>query len=101
MSTFGPAYNPKLDYSRLNDQQARVRELALKSGWFLIDELVIALEKKYGVKFPEQSVGSQLRHLRKKKFGSHYLSKRRVAKGGLYEYRLTINDPAFLLEEGE
>jgi hypothetical protein len=54
---------------------------------------------------PPASISAQLRHFRKKRFGSHLVDKRRRGDdaGGLWEYRLVVNEKArmFLGKEVE
>jgi hypothetical protein len=39
---------------------------------------------------PHTSVSAQMRHLRKPRFGSYTVERRRRGDGGLYEYRLLV-----------
>ena len=43
--------------------------------------------------YPESSVSAQLRHMRKPRFGSHTINRKRIEtpNGGVYEYQLIIN----------
>lgn len=43
---------------------------------------------------PQASISAQLRHLRKERFGSHEINKRRRGEieNGLFEYQLVINN---------
>ena len=84
----GPDYEPEFDRERLRGQMGRVY-LALQTAasrglWFTLGEL----RERTGD--PEASISAQLRHLRKPRFGSHTIEKRRRghAEDGLWEYRM-------------
>lgn len=82
MSTFGPAYDKTRDGPRLRHQHERIRDWMLaQSGWKTLAEIRAALC------YPESSVSAQLRHLRKAKYGSYRIEKRR-RHGGTWEYRV-------------
>jgi hypothetical protein len=80
----GPAYDPKVDQGRLEKQHERIRDLMLDGAWRTLDEIASSTQD------PPASISAQLRHLRKKRFGSFVVERR--ARGdkanGLYEYRL-------------
>ena len=80
----GPDYDPQLDWTRLTKQHERVREIMRDGNWRTLKEI----SKICGD--PESSVSAQLRHLRKPRFGSWIVDKRRRGnrKQGLFEYRL-------------
>ena len=81
--TFGPAYDERLDGSRLATQFASIRDYALTHGWRTLAEISADLG------YPESSVSAQLRHARKERFGTYRLQKRRrTLSGGTWEYRL-------------
>lgn len=83
MSTFGPAYDEELDGKRIATQLERVRDFMLKShGFYTLDEIAVATGD------PVASVSAQLRHLRKVRFGSFTVNKRRIGKTGLWEYQV-------------
>lgn len=84
MSTFGPSYVAELDGPRLKGQIARVHEAMIDGKWRTLPEI----EKKTGD--PQASISAQLRHLRKARFGSYRVDKRRRGADtrGLWEYRL-------------
>jgi predicted transcriptional regulator len=42
---------------------------------------------------PQASISAQLRHLRKKKYGSHAVERISLG-GGLHTYKLTVNEAA-------
>ncbi len=89
-TTFGPCYDPRIDGPRLATQRQRLLGLLLEQPperWLTLEEMRRALERRYGVRFPETSLSAQLRHLRKPAFGGWQVDKRRRC-GGLWEYRL-------------
>ena len=83
-TTFGPTFDPALDEERLNDQILRVYRLMVDQQWRTLGEIA----QETGD--PEASISAQLRHLRKPKFGSFEVDKRRrgLATTGLWEYCL-------------
>ena len=99
--TFGPTYDETVDGPRLNTQMLRIRDFMLSRGlqWLTLDEIQKGLEGLYRCRFPAASISAQLRHLKKKEFGSHILDKRRRGATGLYEYRLTSPQPAAWKQE--
>lgn len=79
----GPLYEPSIDHGRLTKQLDRVREMMRDGQWRTLSEI----EKI--TRDPPASISAQLRHLRKKRFGSWIVDKqRRGANSGLWEYRL-------------
>lgn len=79
----GPAYDPALDHARLTKQLGRVFNLMRDGVWRSLQDIASATGD------PESSVSAQLRHLRKARFGSYTISKRRRVEGvGTWEYRL-------------
>lgn len=86
----GPDYQPELDFKRLTGQLARIRNLMVDGTWRTLRE--ISDETGDG----EASISAQLRHLRKRRFGSHTVEKRRRGQGraGLFEYRVTKPEDA-------
>lgn len=68
------------DRERLNSQLWRVYRLMRDGGWRTLAEIARAVEGS------EAGVSARLRDLRKERFGSHGVERRRVA-GGLWEYR--------------
>jgi hypothetical protein len=89
MGTFGPAFNEELDGERVGSQLQRVRDLMIDGVWRTLGEIATLTRD------PESSVSAQLRHLRKKRFGSFRVDKRRrgAPSNGLYEYKLLPPDP--------
>jgi hypothetical protein len=80
----GPDYVPELDRERLARQLERIKSLMLDGAWRTLSEVSSTTRD------PESSVSAQLRHLRKKRFGSYTVEKRRRGdrQRGLYEYRV-------------
>jgi Fic family protein len=81
LSTFGPAYDDKLDGERINKQQARIRNFMLNAGWKTLGEIEGVLN------YPQASISAQLRHLRKRRFGSFIVDKQR--RGAAWEYKVS------------
>jgi hypothetical protein len=78
----GPAYDESKDYARLTGQIERVWN-AMKDGqWRTVDQIVMLTGD------PANSVQAQLRHLRKPRFGSYLVERRRVTESGLWQYRV-------------
>ena len=80
----GPDYRPKSDFSRLSKQHQRIKALMKDGKWRTLNEISEVTND------PEASISAQLRHLRKKRFGSYVLEKRNRGskERGLFEYRL-------------
>ena len=81
----GPAYSESLDQERLTGQILIIFDL-MKDGKF---RTLYEIEEKTG--YDQASISAQLRNLRKARFGSHRIDKRRVI-GGLWEYRLLVTE---------
>lgn len=77
--TFGPAYDAKLDGTRLTSGRERLRLFMLGRNDFLtVEEIKRSLERLFpGCRFPENSLQANLRHLRKAAFGKHDVQRRR------------------------
>ena len=80
-NTFGDHYDKDRDEPRLTNQRELILAYIKQHRDFSVDEVALALS------FPENSVSSQIRHLRKEKFGDHCIPIRHVG-GGLYRYYL-------------
>ena len=80
----GSDYVPKLDQARLTGQIKRIYNLMIDGEYRTLREIENATND------PQASISAQLRHLRKVRFGSHIINKRRVGdeKQGLFEYQL-------------
>jgi hypothetical protein len=86
MSTFGPAYDKKLDGKRIKKQLDCIRDYMLMfNSWWTLSELRDVLN------YPESSISAQLRHLRKDRFGGYEVNKRRRS-GGTWEYKVERKD---------
>ena len=87
--TFGPTYDPALDEPRLTTQLERVKAYLSTHQWYTLAEI----EAYTG--YPQASISSQIRHLRKRKHGQYQIDKRRRVNGkGTWEYRLTPPEEA-------
>lgn len=86
----GDTFISTLDGDRLAAQLNRVRQVMLtRGGWFTLAELAALTGA------PESSVSARLRDLRKPRFGSWTVERRRrggvsQAKRGLFEYRVKL-----------
>ena len=80
----GSDYVPEMDDARLTSQLERIHNLMQDGKWRTLGEIREATGD------PEASISAQLRHLRKKRFGSHIIEKRSRGERskGLFEYRL-------------
>ena len=83
----GSDYVREFDQSRLTGQLLRVFDLMKDSRWRTLGEIANVTRD------PESSISAQLRHLRKEKWGSHTVEKRRRGDEsiGLFEYKLIVN----------
>lgn len=81
----GSSYVAEFDHARLTKQIKRVYDCMIGGHWMTLGEI----EEITGD--PQASISAQLRHLRKARFGSHQINKRRrgAAETGLWEYQLT------------
>jgi len=88
--TFGPAYDEDLDGERIRTQLDHIRAFMLsfreKDAWWTLGEIA------HATRYPEASVSAQLRHLRKERFGSYVVQKRRRAGAGTWEYRVSMKE---------
>lgn len=84
----GPAYTPEHDQARLSKQHDRIRDLMADGHWRTLREIADLTS------FSEASISAQLRHLRKPRFGSWNVEKRRrgEASHGLWEYRISATN---------
>lgn len=80
----GMTYAASEDHQRLNKQLKAVYEVVKDGRWRTLEQ--IAREAGYSASACA-SVSARLRDLRKVKYCSHCVERRRVG-GGLYEYRL-------------
>lgn len=77
----GETFDPALDEKRLKSLLGRVFEYMRKGEWHTLYEI------KMNCKGSEAGVSARLRDLRKQRFGSYTVERRRVHKG-LWQYRL-------------
>jgi len=80
----GADYQPLRDDPRLNTQYKRIFRL-MRDG---VARTLSEIAKDTGD--PEASVSAQLRHMRKERFGWHFV-KREYLGNGLYSYALILN----------
>lgn len=81
--TFGPAYDPRIDKERLENQMLVIRDVMADGQWRTLQEIARITG------YSEASISAQLRHLRKERFGGHTVNKRHV-ENGLWEYQLVL-----------
>ncbi len=74
------------DTERLSGQHVAIRDLMLDGKWRTLAAISETLN------YPAASVSAQLRHLRKKRFGSFIVDRRHLGRG-LYEYRVQKGVP--------
>lgn len=79
----GADYLPKRDDPRLSGQLGRIFALMQDGGWRTLGEIAAMTGD------PQPSISAQLRHLRKRRFGSHVVERRHLGRG-LYQYRLLV-----------
>jgi hypothetical protein len=82
----GRTYVPELDYERLGAQMRRVWDAMSDGQWWTL----AGLSEHTGD--PEASVSARIRDLRKKKMGGYVVVRQRIG-GGLYRYRLELEEP--------
>lgn len=84
-TTFGPAYEERLDGKRIAKQMDVIRDYMLEEWlqgrWRTLEWIANCTS------IPEASVSAQLRHLRKSRFGGYVVNKRR--RGQLWEYQVS------------
>lgn len=81
----GSDYDPVFDQTRLTKGIKRVYDALFNGEWWTLR----TLSNYTGV--PEASCSAFVRHLRKPRFGSHVIEKRRKELGaGTWEYRLVL-----------
>ena len=84
----GRTFDEVLDKHRLNAQMRRVAVAMLRDGrWQSLHELQLATGD------PQASISARLRDLRKPRFGSHTVERRRrLHVPGTWEYRLILRE---------
>jgi len=80
----GVDYDEARDGERFSVQHKRIFDLMKDGRWRTLPEICEITGD------PHASVSAQLRHFRKKRFGSHTV-KRSYIENGLYEYKLSVN----------
>jgi hypothetical protein len=83
----GSTYQPEFDYSRLTGQLLRVYHRMKDGRWYSLADIA---EYAGG---SEAACSARLRDLRKPKYGSHEIDRRRIGKSGLFQYRCIIWRP--------
>lgn len=81
----GADYDHRRDAPRLTNQLRRIFDLMRDGQWRTLREIADATGD------PESSISAQLRHLRKRRFGSHIV-KKEYRGNGLYVYRLIVTE---------
>ena len=86
----GSDYKPEVDDIRLQGQAKSIFDLMKDAKWRTLGEIEDILNH------PQASISAQLRHLRKVRFGSNSINKRRRGDraNGLFEYQLVVNPDA-------
>lgn len=84
----GPDYDPAKDEKRLTIGIARIIDLCSDAKWRTLHEISTI------TKVSEPSVSADLRHLRKLKYGSQVVRKKRMI-GGIWAYQLIIAHPEY------
>ena len=84
----GPEYKTVGDHVRLEKQHDRIKYYMSDKRWRTLNEIADVTGD------PSASISAQLRHLRKKRFGSHVVERRprKNRNQGLFEYRLILNE---------
>lgn len=77
----GPEYVPERDNERLDTQLGRVKTCMADGDWRTLQQIADATGD------PVASISAQLRHLRKRRFGSHVVERRHLGNG-LFTYRV-------------
>lgn len=91
----GSDYVRALDDVRLTGQLYRIFDAMRDGRWWTLKEIEAVTGD------PQSSISAQLRHLRKKRFGSHTVKKERVdkTKGAPWVYRLIVNRQVNVIEK--
>ena len=85
----GETYESNHDFKRLTGQNLKVFNCMKDGVWRTLAEI----EETLGDGHSQAGISARLRDLRKEKFGSHTVDRRRRgnASKGLHEYRLIVN----------
>ena len=79
----GVTYSPELDAARLTGQLLNVYACMAKGGWVTLQQIAHVADCS------EASASARIRDLRKAKWGSHIVDRKRI-DGGLFAYRLVL-----------
>jgi len=82
----GATYEPERDRDRLSRQHGAVKQALSDGGWWTLTELREHLAA-FGIVASEAGVSARIRDLRKPRFGSHNIVRKRVGSG-LFAYCL-------------
>ena len=85
----GQDYQPLRDDIRLTGQLLRIWGVVRRGDWLSLDRIATLTGD------PQASISAQLRHLRKRRFGSHEVEKKHVG-AGLYLYRVLPNNESLV-----
>lgn len=80
----GSTYDRAIDGPRLSTQLEAVRDLMVDGVWRTLAQIQTAIGRG-----SEAAISARLRDLRKDKFGSYQVDRRRRGETGLWEYRVT------------
>ena len=86
--------NPKRDGPRLSAQYRRIFDLMSDGQYRTLSEIAAQTG------FPEASISAQLRHMRKRRFGGHQVSKEYLGRG-LYSYSLQVQVAPPIIEQAQ
>ena len=86
--------DPKRDAPRLSAQYKRIFDL-MSDG---IPRTLSEIQGETGD--PEASISAQLRHMRKRRFGAHQISKTYLGRG-LYSYSLQVHVAPPIIEQAQ
>ncbi len=86
----GVTYEAKFDSSRLRGEMARVYAIIKDHQWYTLHEIAFGIFHRFDKDDSEPGISARLRDLRKPKFGSHTVNRRRrgEASRGIWEYQL-------------
>lgn len=88
----GETFDVEQDQARLAGQLARVFVLMSDGEWRTSDDIKAQIKVATKIDDSEAGISARLRDLRKPRFGSHTVERRRTAPdSGLYEYKVTVN----------
>lgn len=87
----GETYDANADKDRLGKNLQAVLGIMADGRWRTLDEILKVLCDDYEIRSTTASASARLRDLRKAKYGSFLVDRRRrgQARAGLFEYRVT------------